>query len=133
MPSHTLLAWCARRARRPSPQGCGLAVLIERVLATYRSGIRNTVGWDFHAASGKMYFTDNGMDSLGDNAPGGVGVLVACQSAALVLAPPLILGVHAPCLRYWLLIDCPLCISDCELNRLTGPFPQEFGHPYCYS
>jgi glucose/arabinose dehydrogenase len=53
--------------------------------------MRNTVGWDFHPETGVLYFSDNGMDSLGDNAP------------------------------------------DCELNRLTGPFPQEFGHPFCYS
>lgn len=32
-------------------------------------GIRNTVGFDWHPESNKLYFTDNGRDQLGDNVP----------------------------------------------------------------
>ncbi len=32
--------------------------------------MRNTVGWDFHPATGELYFNDNSIDKLGDNAPG---------------------------------------------------------------
>lgn len=32
-------------------------------------GIRNSVGIDFHPKSGVMYFTDNGVDLMGDNSP----------------------------------------------------------------
>lgn len=32
-------------------------------------GVRNSVGFDWHPASGELWFTDNGRDWLGDNAP----------------------------------------------------------------
>lgn len=32
-------------------------------------GVRNTVGFDWHPASGELWFTDNGRDWLGDDAP----------------------------------------------------------------
>lgn len=32
-------------------------------------GVRNTVGFDFHPVSGKLWFTDNGRDSMGDDRP----------------------------------------------------------------
>ena len=32
-------------------------------------GIRNTVGFDWRPASGKLFFTDNGRDELGDDVP----------------------------------------------------------------
>ena len=32
-------------------------------------GVRNSVGFDFHPISKKLYFTDNGRDWLGDNSP----------------------------------------------------------------
>ena len=35
----------------------------------YASGIRNSVGIDFHPQSGEMYFTDNGADGMGDLIP----------------------------------------------------------------
>lgn len=34
------------------------------------NGIRNTVGFDWHPSTGKLWFTDNGGDMLGDNMPG---------------------------------------------------------------
>lgn len=34
------------------------------------SGIRNTVGFDWQPGTGKLWFTDNGRDMLGDNVPG---------------------------------------------------------------
>lgn len=33
------------------------------------SGVRNTVGFDFHPLTGDLWFTDNGRDWLGDDAP----------------------------------------------------------------
>ena len=33
-------------------------------------GIRNTVGFDWHPETGVLWFTDNGVDSLGDDFPG---------------------------------------------------------------
>lgn len=32
-------------------------------------GVRNTVGFDWHPATGELWFTDNGRDWLGDNRP----------------------------------------------------------------
>ena len=33
------------------------------------SGVRNTVGFDFHPISKELWFTDNGRDWLGDDSP----------------------------------------------------------------
>ena len=46
---------------RMNPDGTGL----ER----YASGIRNTVGFDWDPRTGELWFTDNGRDWLGDDAP----------------------------------------------------------------
>ena len=35
----------------------------------YASGIRNTVGFDWHTETNDLWFTDNGRDMLGDNIP----------------------------------------------------------------
>lgn len=35
----------------------------------FAEGIRNTVGFDWHPASGALWFTDNGRDLLGDDVP----------------------------------------------------------------
>ncbi len=35
----------------------------------FARGIRNSVGMDFHPATGVLYFTDNGGDNLGDDLP----------------------------------------------------------------
>ncbi|GAB4327038.1 MAG: sorbosone dehydrogenase family protein [Candidatus Zixiibacteriota bacterium] len=35
----------------------------------FASGIRNTVGFDWHPETGDLWFTDNGRDWLGDDAP----------------------------------------------------------------
>ena len=37
--------------------------------AIYASGVRNSVGLDFHPATGELYFTDNGADNMGDDSP----------------------------------------------------------------
>ena len=46
---------------RMNPNGSGLEV--------YASGIRNTVGFDWHPQTGELWFTDNGRDQLGDDVP----------------------------------------------------------------
>ncbi len=38
-------------------------------LEIYARGIRNTVGFDWHPETGELWFTDNGRDWLGDDAP----------------------------------------------------------------
>ena len=38
-------------------------------LVTVASGVRNSVGFDWHPATNKLYFSDNGRDWLGDNSP----------------------------------------------------------------
>jgi glucose/arabinose dehydrogenase len=35
----------------------------------YARGVRNSVGFDWHPTSGDLWFTDNGRDRLGDDAP----------------------------------------------------------------
>ena len=107
--------------------------------------MRNTVGWDFHPATGALYFDDNSIDRLGDNAPGEP----AWQQLGCVL--PGAADFQQPQLalqRYctWLAaassssgvkstLAAARPAADCELNRLAlaGPFPQNFGHPFCYS
>ena len=37
--------------------------------SVFASGIRNTVGFDWHPVSGELWFTDNGRDMLGDDIP----------------------------------------------------------------
>lgn len=46
---------------RMRPDGSGLEV--------FASGIRNTVGFDWHPQTGVLWFTDNGRDWMGDNRP----------------------------------------------------------------
>lgn len=46
---------------RMNPDGSGLEV--------FAKGVRNSVGFDFHPTTGDLWFTDNGRDWLGDDAP----------------------------------------------------------------
>jgi glucose/arabinose dehydrogenase len=46
---------------RMKPDGTGAEV--------FASGVRNTVGFDWHPASKELWFTDNGRDMLGDDVP----------------------------------------------------------------
>ena len=46
---------------RMKPDGSGLEV--------YAHGVRNSVGFDWHPATGALWFTDNGRDYLGDDVP----------------------------------------------------------------
>jgi glucose/arabinose dehydrogenase len=38
-------------------------------LETFASGVRNTVGFDWHPATRELWFTDNGRDLMGDDVP----------------------------------------------------------------
>jgi len=38
-------------------------------LEVFAAGVRNTVGFDWHPATGELWFTDNGRDMLGDDLP----------------------------------------------------------------
>ena len=46
---------------RMKPDGSGLEV--------FASGVRNTVGFDWHPGTSELWFTDNGRDMLGDDVP----------------------------------------------------------------
>ncbi|MBI4651924.1 sorbosone dehydrogenase family protein [Candidatus Desantisbacteria bacterium] len=46
---------------RMMPDGSGLEI--------FAGGVRNTVGFDFHPITKKLWFTDNGRDMLGDDIP----------------------------------------------------------------
>lgn len=46
---------------RINPDGTGMEV--------FASGIRNTVGFDWHPVTKELWFTDNGRDNMGDNVP----------------------------------------------------------------
>lgn len=46
---------------RMNPDGSGLEV--------FASGVRNTVGFDWHPATRELWFTDNGRDNMGDDMP----------------------------------------------------------------
>lgn len=35
----------------------------------FATGVRNSVGFDFHPTTGDLYFTDNGADNMGDDSP----------------------------------------------------------------
>ncbi len=47
--------------KRMNPDGSGLE--------DFALGVRNSVGFDWHPASGELWFTDNGRDFLGDDVP----------------------------------------------------------------
>ncbi len=38
-------------------------------LEVFAHGVRNTVGFDWHPATGELWFTDNGRDRMGDDVP----------------------------------------------------------------
>ena len=38
-------------------------------LSIYASGVRNSVGFDWHPVTGELWFTDNGRDVMGDDIP----------------------------------------------------------------
>ena len=42
---------------------------VDGKLITVADGVRNSVGFDWHPVTNKMYFSDNGRDWLGDNSP----------------------------------------------------------------
>lgn len=46
---------------RMNPDGTGLEL--------FASGVRNTVGFTWHPATGDLWFTDNGRDMMGDDVP----------------------------------------------------------------
>ncbi len=52
-----------------NPQYASILKYKDGDLSYVATGVRNTVGFDFHPISNKLYFTDNGRDWLGDNSP----------------------------------------------------------------
>ena len=42
---------------------------VDGELITVADGVRNSVGFDWHPLTGKLYFSDNGRDWLGDDSP----------------------------------------------------------------
>ncbi len=52
-----------------NPQFASILKYKDGDLSYVAKGVRNTVGFDFHPISKKLYFTDNGRDWLGDDSP----------------------------------------------------------------
>ncbi|HMB91159.1 MAG TPA: PQQ-dependent sugar dehydrogenase, partial [Rhodothermales bacterium] len=73
----------------------------------YARGVRNTVGFDWHPATGDLYFTDNGGDNLG-LAMAKAGMIPAEDATAVTDSIP-----------------------SCELNHAPEP-GMHFGFPYVH-
>ncbi|MDA8607091.1 PQQ-dependent sugar dehydrogenase [Gammaproteobacteria bacterium] len=52
-----------------NPQYASILKLTDGELKYVARGVRNSVGFDFHPISKKLFFTDNGRDWLGDDSP----------------------------------------------------------------
>ena len=52
-----------------NPQYASILKLKGTQLFNVAKGVRNSVGFDFHPVTKKLYFTDNGRDWLGDDSP----------------------------------------------------------------
>ena len=51
------------------PRFAAIHKFVDGELITVAEGVRNSVGFDWHPITNKMYFSDNGRDWLGDNSP----------------------------------------------------------------
>jgi len=51
------------------PRFAAIHKYVDGQLITVADGVRNSVGFDWHPVTNKMYFSDNGRDWLGDNSP----------------------------------------------------------------
>jgi glucose/arabinose dehydrogenase len=51
------------------PRFAAIHKYVDGELITVDEGVRNSVGFDWHPVTKKMYFSDNGRDWLGDNSP----------------------------------------------------------------
>ena len=58
-----------RAAPTPVTPPSRACVRTARGLEIFASGVRNTVGFDWHPSTGELWFTDNGRDMLGDDFP----------------------------------------------------------------
>tara|TARA_Y100001958_G_C21204521_1_gene530770 strand:- start:15 stop:1121 length:1107 start_codon:yes stop_codon:yes gene_type:complete len=52
-----------------NPQFASILKYKDGDLSYVAKGVRNTVGFDFHPVTNKLFFTDNGRDWLGDDSP----------------------------------------------------------------
>jgi len=52
-----------------NPQYASILMYQDGELNYVAKGVRNSVGFDFHPVSNKLFFTDNGRDWLGDDSP----------------------------------------------------------------
>ena len=52
-----------------NPQFASILKYKDGELSHVAKGVRNTVGFDFHPVTNKLFFTDNGRDWLGDDSP----------------------------------------------------------------
>ena len=51
------------------PRFAAIHKFVDGELITVADGVRNSVGFDWHPVTNKMYFSDNGRDWLGDDSP----------------------------------------------------------------
>tara|TARA_B100000674_G_scaffold99400_1_gene72133 strand:- start:581 stop:1729 length:1149 start_codon:yes stop_codon:yes gene_type:complete len=55
--------------QKKDPRFAAIHKYVDGELITVADGVRNSVGFDWHPVTNKMYFSDNGRDWLGDNSP----------------------------------------------------------------
>ncbi len=55
--------------QQKDPRYAAIHKLLDGELITVASGVRNSVGFDWHPTTNKLYFSDNGRDWLGDDSP----------------------------------------------------------------
>ncbi len=55
--------------QKDDPRFAAIHKYVDGELITVADGVRNSVGFDWHPVTKKMFFSDNGRDWLGDNSP----------------------------------------------------------------
>eukprot|EP00775_Hariotina_reticulata_P002027 gene2027-2349_t len=85
-------------------------------LVQLATGIRNSVGFDFHPQTGHLYFTDNGRDRLGDDAPD-------CELNSL----PFNFN------SYRSLVSRPRSGTKFQLAMLVNSKLSNYGFPFCHT
>ncbi|MEZ5499916.1 MAG: PQQ-dependent sugar dehydrogenase [Steroidobacteraceae bacterium] len=100
---------------------------------TVARGVRNTVGFDWHPGSAEMWFTDNGRDLLGDDAPPCELNRVAAGSDSPHYGFPFCHGIDIKDPQFGSGIDCARFIAPVQpLGAHVAPLGLRFytGHQF---
>lgn len=104
-------------------------------LEIYAYGVRNTVGFDWHPETGELWFTDNGRDWLGDDAP--PDELNRAYRKGLHFGFPYLHGTDVKDEEYWRErpardfvtpeLELPAHVASLGMRFYTGDaFPEEY-------